>query len=112
MDGGSDACWEEVYCGILLPAARILNAAALELLGVVIMGWGAVCVLLRRREKPDAAKHRDRRVDGDGDRGRRDVAERKQINQGRELGTSYGTERQIETCETDGRQVRARPVNR
>ncbi len=26
------------------PAAHILNAAALELLGVVIMGWGAVCV--------------------------------------------------------------------
>lgn len=50
MDGGSDACWEQVYCGILLPAAHILNAAALELLGVVIMGWGTVCVcvLLKR----------------------------------------------------------------
>ncbi len=29
-----------------LPAAHILNAAALELLGVVIMGWGAVCVFV------------------------------------------------------------------
>lgn len=28
-------------------AAHILNAAALELLGVVIMGWGAVCVRVR-----------------------------------------------------------------
>lgn len=49
MDGGSDACWEEVYCGILLPAARILNAAARELLGVVIMGWGAVCACVADR---------------------------------------------------------------
>lgn len=29
------------------PAAHILNAVALELLGVVIMGWGAVCVCAR-----------------------------------------------------------------
>lgn len=41
-DGWSDACWVEV---LQYPAAHILNAAAArELLGVVIMGWGAVCV--------------------------------------------------------------------
>lgn len=60
QDGGNDACWVTVYCGILKAAT------ALELLGVVIMGWvqsvcACVCVpvFVRWRRDRETGLHRE-----------------------------------------------------